>query len=659
MIKEEVPKNLALVGELDEAREREVQLTEEMELLLMNQQEEQIQWQGKFSQLHQEQNRTREELELISTGKSWNWLVPMYVNQLEDRLANYAIARKELQVKEIECAHLREEAARHAQEVDGLHCQVTEFVAKERDQTKPLLEELVKERAASRETVQALTNQVRGLNDQMEDWKARLANAERRNDEIKSQSARQLFLKVEEEKAAWELSSSKRMDDERLSWESKNELELQQVLTREKTAWESHMIQQWELRVANEKSSWEQAANADYQEKLHHQKSEVELALQQEWTSKLEHQRMELQHQFEMEAKRRMDEERDSWEALKEEELHSRLMEERSVWELESSSLAMAAAAAAAADDSASLKTTKNLEDEVERAAAKVYARLEQNDVSFSSVTMDPSSLDGVKKHLLLGNNEENGDDVKEEDGRRSEMEDVVMSDDDASSDNDEYENDVESEGANEEATIKLDSAASSSKEEDLTDNHASPKKEEVSYTSQPFKNTRQHPQQPPPAQQTPRSGVPLRAMRKAFSHVTGLHGLITPSTVQLRQHQQQREELRKRHQHQRRKTVNVKNKKRGDYGVDDDASTGETTTLLQEDDTESQSYDDHHELASSSADSLPSTNTMATMNDSWGSRHQFFDDSEEFVASSSSSSWSGNNALEHPPSLPEMNDRW
>mmetsp|Transcript_23516 Transcript_23516/g.41277 ORF Transcript_23516/g.41277 Transcript_23516/m.41277 type:complete len:126 (-) Transcript_23516:373-750(-) len=93
MIKEEVPKNLALVGELDEAREREVQLTEEMELLLMNQQEEQIQWQGKFSQLHQEQNRTREELELISTGKSWNWLVPMYVNQLEDRLANYAIAR--------------------------------------------------------------------------------------------------------------------------------------------------------------------------------------------------------------------------------------------------------------------------------------------------------------------------------------------------------------------------------------------------------------------------------------------------------------------------------------------------------------------------------------------------------------------------------------
>ena len=63
----------------------------------------------------------------------------MYVDQLEDRLANYALARKEAEASKFECESLALKAKKSATEVDEYKCRV-EALERERDEkTKPLL----------------------------------------------------------------------------------------------------------------------------------------------------------------------------------------------------------------------------------------------------------------------------------------------------------------------------------------------------------------------------------------------------------------------------------------------------------------------------------------------------------------------------------------
>mmetsp|Transcript_31387 Transcript_31387/g.57467 ORF Transcript_31387/g.57467 Transcript_31387/m.57467 type:complete len:412 (+) Transcript_31387:322-1557(+) len=410
-------------------------------------------------------------------------------------------------------------------------------------------------------------------------------------------------------------------------------------------------------------------------------------------------------NQFEAEAQRRMDEERSSWETSKEEELQARLAEEKSTWESQQE------------EERKIISVDEGVAaDEVERAAAKVYARLEQNGVSFGSgeamdsAYLDAASVDAVKKSLLLGHSENNDEEDarKEEDSIRSMTENCTMSDEDASDHED--ENNVESEGVDGKEAEELDSSSpgedehlnspsggeygtgiepertnaeestndllesAADSEDDLTSRSDSPDKDEVSSSSiQPFKNTWQL---PPPQQHNmqPRSGVPFRAARKAFSRATGMHGLITPSTVQLRQQQKQQDEvMRKRQQQSKRQHQQQKGKTAsGDKRaiVDDEKATSE---LLQGDNNaestspQSSFNDNNHSSASSSVDSPShlqnagsSPHSMMTRgNDSWGSNSSYHvhDDAGGYDGASSSS-WDNNNMEQQPP-LPEMDDTW
>ena len=207
-IKEEAPRTQQLVKDLESAKEREIALRDEMKLLGEEHEDEIKNLEEMIDEMSVQENKTRNELDIIG----------LYVDQLEDRLANYAIARKELDAREKECERLEAQAKEYSEVAEEYKCQV-DSLAKEQGETKPLLEDLIKERESSRVKVQELVGQVTSLNQQINEWKARVTEAEKRNEEIKSQSSRQLFLKLEEEKRVWEQKSQQQAEQ----WKAEKE----------------------------------------------------------------------------------------------------------------------------------------------------------------------------------------------------------------------------------------------------------------------------------------------------------------------------------------------------------------------------------------------------------------------------------------------------
>ena len=546
-IREEEPRTEELARRLDEAQQREELLSNENEDNARKWEEERIELEGTVEDLQRDRNNTKEQLELIE----------LYVDQLEDRLAGFALARKELEVKEAECKSLQEDGAAKAEEVKALMLQVEEL--------KPLLEDLMEERTRSQASIQTLTERVNELKDQIKEWKARLVDTEQRNDDLKSQSTRQLFLVVEEGK--------QKIEEERLQWEKKKELELQQILEQKQQSWEVRSASDWKRRLAQEKTEFER--------QLEEQRRKIKLVLEQEHEARMERHSTDLRACCEAEAQRKLDEERLSWDA--------RLREEKKTWESEALHAAAIAAAAEAAavtsrcaeeDTALKAQMREAMEQKVERAAEKVYTRLEQNGLSYGgSVTamadFSPcsSALEVVRKGLLSGNTPSEAEDEDsggERNDKRSEIEDRSRNADDVLS----IYKDKGDENQLESSTLL---SKSNSDHDDRV---------EVNYSSSsvPFQTQRQQQQFSTKA----RSGVPLRAMRKVFSRVTGLHGLITPSTMQLRR-QQRKNDLNKRHKQQMQQGLqeNVMNgtKLENSGSMANDAARSESTKVLQEDD--------------------------------------------------------------------------
>lgn len=328
--------------------------------------------------------------------------------------------------------------------------------------------------------------------------------------------------------------------------------------------------------------------------------------------------------------------------------------------EKEAAAATVAAAAAETTEqdkrnDDAPLSSSASLEDEVERAAAKVFARLEEKGVSFG--VMDPS-LDFVKD--LVGNVNHVDDETMDESGSETES-----GSEDVSSDNDPDGNMVESEGeesgrVNIVGVPKLDLAS-----EQGNDSMPQQSSEEAS-SSRPLPN-RRSPYHPPKENVKPRS-VPFRSMRKAFSRATGLHGLITPSSVQL--HQRELRNMRKGQQRQQHRNTDGNGRESPAeitslQGRDDDPSDNSSTEVTSPSRPHSSFNNNQGTMFKGTqqhmADSPPlqdiSSTESTTMDDSWGSH---YDDDAEGLAASSSSSWSstaaadGDDILE-PPHLPDM----
>lgn len=462
-IKEEAPKTQLLVEELEEAR-RELELKEL----------EAEEWEQRLVEMEAAENETKEELELIGT----------YVDQLEDRLATFAVARKEIELREKKCEQLEDEAKKVAQEISEYKSKVEELT-KENDESKLLLEDLVAERTKGRRTVEKLRAEVKQLSEQVNEWKARLTVAEKMCDDIKSESARQLFLRIEEEKS--------RAKDEIETVVTAKEQEMHQLLSKEKAAWQAVITEEWAQREAR--------ASEDFERKLQTETAMQDAALKQVLEENLRKQREEMEASFQNDMRLKFDEERATWERLKDEEINKRIAEERQVWE---SSIAAA--------------NVKVDEAEVERAAAKVYERLEQRGVSFGAgETIDPtieSVAELLKSKIAKEKEEEDHEDKKEQ--------------------NDEEQEKSPLDGSESNRQIN-DTVVHDNEKESSSDDEAS--EESINLPTQPDREIKVlNPVLPSARRQLQRRSVPFRGMRKAFAAATGLHGIITPSTVQLRQ---------------------------------------------------------------------------------------------------------------------------
>ena len=573
-IKEEAPKTQQLADELNAVTLREQRLREEIEELMLSHEDDQLEWERRVSELTKEQNKTEEQLELIG----------LYVDQLEDRLANRLASQKELEARERECEILEAESRKSVKEAEDYKCQVG-VLTKEQGETKPLLEDLVKERSDARVKMNSLREQAEDLNQQIVIWKQRLDDADRCNEEIKSQSARNLFLRIEEEKTAWERTLAQRIEDEKNVLASEKDQELQQLLAHEKTNWETKI----------------ESANKEFLARLTQEKTELERNLMEDLTVKLEQQQIELEKHHQKHLQQSIDDERTLWEERKENEINDLLLMERSMWEEQRKE--------SDRDSIVNVTTSVLLEDEVERAAAKVYARLEESGVKFG--VMDPS-LDPVSS--LLGSGIENEDGCDD----RSETDDM-------------------SEDASDTKAMVSQSEGSDGSDEDA-----------VFETG----DLKTRPQLPPKREIKPTRSVPFRTVRKAFSSATGLHGLITPSTVQLHQrymHRNRRQQPRtsstggqdaSKTDRDRRNAINVAESKDSFQQDGEDDSGKVPEALPSSSGPKYNEGDSHHDISS--------TETIG---------HHRHDNADSFLESSSS--WSSEpqaaEGLFETPPLPDI----
>jgi chromosome segregation ATPase len=439
-IREEAPK-------LEKAQEGERRLREQLEKLKIDYEEDSEMWQQQYEEGERAWNKTKEELLLIGT----------YVDQLEDRLATFAIAKKEIELREKQCEELEAQAAKHKKEAESWKSQV-EALAKEQGETKPLLEDLVKERAQTRVKMDGLLNEITNLRSEIDGWRQKVEEVEQHSEELKSQTARQLFLRIEESKREWEAEASRRIEEQKQRWDAVKSREFQESLENARTNWQAQSAREFDQRLAHEK--------ADLEDEFQDRQAQLQTALVQEWNAKLSQQKADLEVVFQNEMERRLESERLIMQERKEEEFQQRLSAERASWE-----------ASPATGDSSDAAL---LSDEVERAASKVFDRLDKAGISFE---MGEPTLKPVKDLVRVLDGF--GDDA------------VASPMDDTKS------------AMNETSTAST-----------------------LNHTTAPQAMNKK----PRPSGRN----VPFRSVRKAFSRATGMHGLITPSTTQIRQRSKQ-----------------------------------------------------------------------------------------------------------------------
>ena len=547
-MKDEAPRTNQLVLNLEKAHVRENELLNEIKCLDEEYKLERDVLESRISNITSVYNTTRAELELVG----------FYVDQLEDRLANFAIARRELEIREVECNKL-EVSTNELTTIIEEYKHRTDELLLERNETRAVLTELVTERDKTRVRIVELEEQIVA-------WKERVDEANSRCDEIKGQGARQLFLRIEEEKVAWEVQTQEHIQNERQLWEEERIKELDQFVTSKKDAWESQINNKW-------------------QDILKQEMSEVEHRLMVEWTDRLQKQKAEQDSQHLEHVQRSIEHERSLWETMKENEIHDRISLEKSAWEKEM-------------EDSNNVNEVQHalsssLTEEVEKAANKVYARLEERGVSFG--VSNPSLVESVQALFdttattttTTNTSGDDEDDVVKDRFKRDDKN--YMNDDDNSSD-------------------------------DYDDKSEIPSKTLSSISSSDAQQKRN-------IKSSTRT-VPFRSIRKTLSRVTGVHGILNPSSKQLH-HQHEQMNRRRREQHQWSSSV------RHDLTVETMVRKGEhnkAASFVEE------SVSDgvlHPPVLSSSLPNTPhneattSTETSKMLDDAWDNNYNVHDDGE------------------------------
>ena len=113
----------------------------------------------------------------IKDSESKMSTIAHYVDQLEERLASFAIARKEIGVREEKCKELEEMDEKQKEEIAALQAQVTDL-ATEKDEMKSLIDLLVEERGILQKEKAKLEKKIRKLEEQSTSLERRFGEKE-------------------------------------------------------------------------------------------------------------------------------------------------------------------------------------------------------------------------------------------------------------------------------------------------------------------------------------------------------------------------------------------------------------------------------------------------------------------------------------------------
>jgi chromosome segregation ATPase len=203
---EDAPMTDKLVKDLKDARKEADRLNQEIESIIATHQQE-------IAELQQTINKKEETIQETESNLT---MIGKYVDRLEERLGDFAVARRDVTDREQEHLKAEQVASESLQENESLRARVDEL-EKEHDELKQLFEELIyartnlknecnrlqKERDAVRmskdrlkQNLDALSEQLQGLRQDNEYWQTRAQQAERElsatvstSAQLKSQSA--------------------------------------------------------------------------------------------------------------------------------------------------------------------------------------------------------------------------------------------------------------------------------------------------------------------------------------------------------------------------------------------------------------------------------------------------------------------------------------
>jgi uncharacterized protein YukE len=258
---DEAPKTQKLIDDLRSAREHVTRLKNELDSLTVSHQKELTLLKDVISRNQFALNETESDLKMIGT----------YVDKLEERLASFAIARRDIEIREEMCNAIEKRSVEVEQECVMLQKQAIEFAA-EHDDLKNLLEDLVKERTRLqnekgqlnqerydlievgnnlRATITSLLVDVSAMEKDIDEWKARASILETKTSQQSSQLddyAKKDFERNRAEKEALELD---RLAREKDSYERRIAEEAE-IVSYEIRAAEEAEKNSYELRVAEE-----------------------------------------------------------------------------------------------------------------------------------------------------------------------------------------------------------------------------------------------------------------------------------------------------------------------------------------------------------------------------------------------------------------------
>ena len=145
---DEAPKTQKLVEDLEDAREEIDRLHAEIESLVKSHQDEIKALQNAISVKQETIKETESNLTVIGT----------YVDKLEERLADFAVTRRDIEAREQRCQNIEKAAKEAERQRDHFSARVTEL-EKEHNELKDLFEELIQARTKLQNEFSMLTRE--------------------------------------------------------------------------------------------------------------------------------------------------------------------------------------------------------------------------------------------------------------------------------------------------------------------------------------------------------------------------------------------------------------------------------------------------------------------------------------------------------------------